>query len=290
MIDVSVGIMAHNEEKSISSLIRGIQKQKLTRFKIKEIIIISSSYDHTNMIINSIKDKRIHLIKEKKREGKAAAINKFLSTATSSLVILESADTVPEQGCYENLLLPLMDNKVGMTNGRPIPLGSQESGWDYVGKLIWKMHHSINLRYPKVGELIAFRRIIPKIDPTAVDEEAIASIFKSMGYKIAYSKDAIVKNHAPGSLKDFIAQRRRIFCGHLQLRKAAGKHGTVPTLRTISVMKVFIRCSNPWKIWSNMLALVAEATSRGLGYYDFLRRRDRTIWPMIQSTKDLGSS
>jgi cellulose synthase/poly-beta-1,6-N-acetylglucosamine synthase-like glycosyltransferase len=52
-----------------------------------------------------------------KRDGKASAINFFLRQNRADIIVMESADTLPEEYAINNLLRPFINSKVGMTGG-----------------------------------------------------------------------------------------------------------------------------------------------------------------------------
>ena len=53
-MDISVGIMAFNEEKNIGRLLKAILSQKLNQIKITEIIVVSDgSTDKTDEIVKN---------------------------------------------------------------------------------------------------------------------------------------------------------------------------------------------------------------------------------------------
>ena len=67
----------------------------------------------------------------------------------------------------------------------------------YSSHFLWSMHHTLALHSPKLGELVAFRRVVGAIPKdTAVDEAAIEAAVKRSGYAIRYAGDAIVFNAA----------------------------------------------------------------------------------------------
>ena len=122
--DVSVGIMAHNEAGNIARLLRAILRQNMGCCRLTETIVVASGCtDKTEEIVGDIikKDQRIRLMVQPRREGKASAINLFLSAASGDILILESGDTVPERDAFGRLLAPFVDPRTGMTGARPIP-------------------------------------------------------------------------------------------------------------------------------------------------------------------------
>ena len=78
---VSIGIFVYNEEKNIRNILNALLNQNLMRISISEIVVVSSgSTDQTDEIVKDLskRNKKIKLIVQKKREGKASAINLFL--------------------------------------------------------------------------------------------------------------------------------------------------------------------------------------------------------------------
>jgi len=286
-MNVTIGIMAYNEEKNIGKLLDAIISQKTKIARIKEIIVVSDgSTDSTNDIVlkKAKKNKKVKLIAHKRRRGKSVVINNFLKNVNKKpdAIILESADTLPAKGSIEKLC-SYLKRDIGMVGAHIIPLDKEDNFFGYVSNLIWKLHHEVALQKPKFGELIAFRNIIKRIPKTAVDEEEIASLIKKKGYKLLYAKNALVYNKGPDNLKDFLKQRRRIYAGHLCLKKTRGY--SVPTMGTFSVIKALKKVKNKKLIWA-FGAVCLEACARILGAYDYYFKKEKHfIWETVESGK-----
>jgi cellulose synthase/poly-beta-1,6-N-acetylglucosamine synthase-like glycosyltransferase len=217
----SVGVMAHNEEKNIALVLHALLLQSQKKVHIDEIIVISSgSTDKTNEIAQTIADKypKVKLIIQNERKGKSSAINLFLREAKNDLLVIESADTIPSKHAVEKLVNPLRNPLIGMTGGRPTPMDEKSTMVGFAVHLLWDMHHQLAKYSPKLGEMIAFRRVFKAIPPeSAVDEASIEALVKQAGLQCLYVADAIVYNRGPKTLCDFIKQRKRIAIGHLWL-------------------------------------------------------------------------
>ena len=293
-INTSVGICAHNEARNIGKLLHTLLKQKSNVVNIVQILVISCSTDATNEIVEKYKkrDSRIELVLQKKREGKASAVNLFLKKATGDVLVLESADTLPKNSTIEKLVEPFLDLNVGMTGGRPIPTNNRRKFMGIVSYLLWKLHHEISaadLENPKCGEIIAFRNIIKSIPyDTAVDEAWIEMATRKKGFSLRYVPNALVFNHGPESISDFLKQRRRIHSGHLQLKEQVDYE--VSTMKVSKILKVM-----PSLVGHNLKELVffvgavfLEVYGRFLGAYDFyIKKRNPYVWDMVASTKEV---
>ena len=287
-MDVSVGIMAFNEEKNIGRLLKALLSQELKKIRIKEIIVVSEgSIDKTDEIVRKFmkENKIVKLITENKRRGKALAINKFIKTSKSEIFILESADTLPEKGCIEKLCIPLLNKNVGICASHPIPLNKKDSFMGFTINLLWALHHRISLKNPKFGELIAFKKVINKIPTTAVDEEYIAMLIQKKGFLAKYVPDAVVFNKGPTTIRDFLVQRRRIYCGHLYLRRDSNY--AAQTINSIFIFKNLLKILElkpKYLIWTFGAGFL-ESYSRLLGKIDFYFNKNYNIWKIAETTK-----
>ena len=292
MLRISVGIMAYNEESNIGRLLESLLNQKLTSGNIVEIFVVASGCtDKTEEIVREFikQDNRITLLVQAKREGKASAINLFLTRAAGDIIILESADTVPETNTVEQLVAPFINPQIGMTGAHPIPVNSKKDFIGFTVHLMWELHHQIALTSPKLGELVAFRNIIKGIPiDTAVDEASIEALILEAGYKLHYAPEAIVYNKGPENIRDFIRQRRRIAAGHRYLCSA--HNYIVTTSSPKKILNTLFRYHS-WglrdTVWT-LGAISLEIIGRMLGYYDFcVRRENPFIWDIASTTKNL---
>jgi biofilm PGA synthesis N-glycosyltransferase PgaC len=290
MLSLSIGIMAYNEEANIGRLLDALLRQKLIHSRLREIFIVASGCtDRTEEIVQDFMsdDRRVKLLIQTQREGKASAINLFLSKASGDIFILESGDTVPKEDTLDKLVAPFEDPNIGMSGAHPIPVNSKNTFIGFTVHLMWSLHHEIALLTPKLGELVAFRNFVRKIPmDTAVDEASIEAIVREAGCGLCYVPSAIVINKGPENIRDFIKQRRRIAAGHKHLMREQDYE--VSTFDPKKIIRILIQ-QHSWNlrdtIWT-IGAIGLEILGRILGYYDFyIRRENPFIWDTASSTK-----
>ena len=283
--------MAYNEEANIAEALASILGQRLTEGKIAELIVVASGCeDGTCAIVADIagRDPRVRLIEQDRREGKASAVNQFLSEARSPLVVLVSADVLVKEGGLEALLRPFRDPSVGMVGGRPTPVNGEASFLGHAVHLQWRLHDRIAREEPKLGEIVAFRNVIPSIPlDTAVDELSIQALITQLGYQLRYEPQAVVYNRGPATVRDFLRQRRRIYAGHLRVREQ--QDYTAPTMSSWRVARA-LRGSGSFAtprvaLWTAG-TVGLEALARALGQYDVMRRHPAHVWEISGTTKD----
>jgi biofilm PGA synthesis N-glycosyltransferase PgaC len=289
-IGCSVGIMAYNEEANIADAIASVLGQELTSSHIAELIVVASGCDDgTVPIVTEIAggDPRVRLIEQPKREGKASAINLFLAAATSPVLLMVSADVLVEDGTIAVLLRHFEDPGVGMVGGHPIPVNRDSTFMGHAVHLQWRMHDRIARQTPKLGEIVAFRNVVPSIPTdTAVDEISIQALVEQFGYRLVYEPKAIVYNRGPTTVRDFLRQRRRIYAGHLRVAEQQGY--AAPTMDSSRVVRALAGSgafATPRALLWSVATVGLEATARGLGHYDVMRHRPQHVWEMCATTK-----
>lgn len=290
----SVGITAHNEEANIGQLLQAILRQALRSTILTEIIVvISGCTDNTEAVVRDYmtRDGRIRLLIQEKREGKASAMNVFIQEAEEDVLVLSSADLRPAPDTLEYLVSPFRDPEIGMTACRPQPVNDPSKFMGFAAHLLWNLHHEMNLRGFKAGEMIAFRRVFNRIPQhTAVDEASVEPLIRGQGYALRYVPQAIVYNKGPDTPADFLRQRRRIYAGHLELQQALGY--SVSTMSSSRVIGLLLRSLDwrPKRFFWTWGVVALEVTGRFLGWLDFKRQHNHTVWEVATTTKELEIS
>jgi biofilm PGA synthesis N-glycosyltransferase PgaC len=285
----SIGVMAYNEEGNIGQLLSSLVSQQTRRVKLTEIVVVASGCtDQTQAIVVpwTRSDSRIKLLVQTKREGKASAINHFLTYAQEGIVVLCSADLIPDKDAIEQLVGPFVDEELGISCSRPIPVNDPTTFMGFAAHMLWNLHHQINLVSFKAGEMIAFRKIFRRIPyDSVVDEASIEPVIRGQGYGACYVPTAIVYNKGPDTIRDFLTQRRRIYAGHLAVRHALGY--TVSTMSSWTALRFVLR-NMDWKpklfFWTWTVAGL-EAYGRILGRRDYKKQRNHRVWEIATTTK-----
>jgi glycosyltransferase involved in cell wall biosynthesis len=182
----AVGLMAYNEEANVAAALRSVLAQAGPHVRLHSVTVVASGC--TDATVPRARqaagsDPRVRVLEQARREGKATAITAFLDTVREAdLVALVGADTRLADGALEALLAPFDDSGVGMTGGRPVPVNARTTLLGRVVHVLWELHHEIALRDPKLGELVAFRRVFDAVPAdTAVDEAAIEAMIRRRG-------------------------------------------------------------------------------------------------------------
>lgn len=293
-IRYSVGVMAYNEEANIRRTLQAIMQQQSEKTCLAEIIVVASGCtDQTVPIVQELMQTEpcLKLIVQERREGKASAINLFLQHAISSVLVMVGADIIPEQDALEKLCRHFTDATVGMVGARPVPVNDQHTFVGHAVHLLWRLHDRVARHSPKLGEVVAFRNLVPRIPTdTAVDEISIEVLITKHGLNLVYEPVAIVYNKGPMTVRDFLTQRRRIHAGHLKVQSQAQYRAS--TMRIGPILREVLACapycmSTPQQVLWTLGTIGMEGIARMQGHYDVLRKRSHHVWQSVSSTKIL---
>lgn len=283
--------MAYNEQANVADALMSILGQQVSCGTIAELIVVASGCeDQTPAIVTEIarRDDRVRLVEQGRREGKASAINLFISQARADVLVMASADVVVADRSLDHLLAHFADPQVGMVGGRPTPVNNEATFLGHAVHLQWRLHDRIARESPKLGEMVAFRNVVPSIPlDTAVDEISIQALITQLGYRLVYEPRAVVYNRGPTTVRDFLRQRRRIYAGHLRVREQ--QEYAAPTMSAWRVMRALTGSgsfSTPRAaVWTTG-TVTLEALARALGAWDVAARRSRHVWEVCDTTKE----
>lgn len=291
-IKCSIGITAHNEEANIVQILQAMLNQRLHAVEITEIIVVASGCtDRTEDLVREFaaQELRIKLFTQKNREGKTSAINVFLSHAQEDICVLESGDTVPHEDAIENMVRMFADPAVGVTGAHKVPVNTPDHIVGFLSHLRLKMEHQLCLEIPRLGELIAFRKVFDHIPPdVAMDEAFVEALVIRRGLQVRYAPDAVVFNMGPETVSDFIKQRRRNHAGHLHLKDKYGYE-----VSSLSLPRLFkLAFEEVWgalRLIGVLIALaVLEGYARMLGWWDYhVHKRTHVVWDIAWTTKEV---
>lgn len=301
LLPVSIGVCVHNEAQNLSHFLDAAVAQAFPKnYTLLEIIIVASGCTDASIAIirkRRALDPRIRLLIERTRRGKVCGVNKILKQAQGAVIILISADTLPEEHGTSHLLAPFRDPRVGMTGARPVPVDDPDTFMGFVTHLQWELHHTLSLTHPKMGEMVAFRNpstllpnealIIPS--DTVHDEAYLEIFFRSRGYKVVYVPDAIVYNKGPETIHEFIRRRRNITAGFIQLWERYNyRPGTSVTIpQALSFIGMMVKRYPRYVHWV-VAGAILQHLAANLGSRDWARGvKDPHIWDITQSSKKL---
>ncbi|MDE1819335.1 MAG: glycosyltransferase [Euryarchaeota archaeon] len=233
--DLSGGVVACNEERTIRGAIVSLLAQELPRgFAWSDLWVVASGCtDRTVPIVEEIarQDPRVHLVVEHHRQGKSAAIRQVLARARGDRVVLLNGDARAEPGAIAALLRVTTDLAPPFgAMARPVP--PQGTGRLFEAlSLLWELHHELHLRLLGTARgthlsdelMLLSTRSLPALPPGTINDGSyLAASISRAGGALRYAPAAKVALSVPGNFRDHLVQRRRILFGHHQVAAAVG--------------------------------------------------------------------
>lgn len=114
MNKISIIIPAYNEEKTISEIIKKVQKVNIWSLEKEIIVVDNNSKDRTLKMAKTIPGIKVFIEKEK---GKGAAVKKGFKEATGDIFLIQDADLEYDPEDLPVVVKPILDGKTEMTNG-----------------------------------------------------------------------------------------------------------------------------------------------------------------------------
>ena len=110
MIKISILIPVYNEEATIISLLKSVQKEigKIRTVTFEIIVIDDYSRDNTSKLLRGNEILFNHMISLEKNQGKGGAILRGLEKAKGNYILFQDADMEYDPSEYEKLLEPVI--------------------------------------------------------------------------------------------------------------------------------------------------------------------------------------
>lgn len=295
---IAVGIPAYNESANIVNLIQSIMSQVREGYYIKEIIINSDgSEDNTIQLVNDFAklDKRIRIINNKERKGKAHRLNEIYKIHESDFLLTLDADIMLGRTDVISKMVKTFKDKdalVSAANFVPIKshkfigqiMYSNNILWNYTRESLNNGDHIANL-YGGASMLRKdFSKTISYPEKITCDEEFLYIKAKEKnGFRFA--KDAIILFKAPESIKEILLQGNRFYNERKMLidifgEKILSLHDIPIKIKMNAIFKTLL--SGEFLI---LIAILMNVFLRVIPFEDDLNKNG--MWKMAQSTKTL---
>jgi cellulose synthase/poly-beta-1,6-N-acetylglucosamine synthase-like glycosyltransferase len=304
-LKLSMIVCAYNEEKSIGPLLENLMQQDVPPevFDREIIVVASGCTDSTEAVVReqAKTNRKITLICEPERSGKAAALNKAFGASSGDYIALVPADVFPAENALFNLLVPFRDRDVSAVSGRPMqnPKKVPKGFSGYLANMTYRLWARLMSKLNDKGEMahcsgefMAIRSDVKTDVPCdcAADDSYIAIAAKRKGH-IKFASKAVCYNLMPSNVADYINQRRRWLYGHFQTKQMTGEYPTVLDTIILSRPSVALQvlkeevAEQPKAAGYLTCAIVVEAIIYSLSMLDRLLSRRYGVWPVIKSTK-----
>jgi len=218
-LDVTLIIVAHNEEKVIEKKILNSLNLDFTKRNLKIIVASDYSTDKTNDIVLSYADRGIKLVKTANRLGRANAHNEALKFADSSIIAYSDANTMWKKDALSNLVKNFKNPKIGYVTGKLVYTNAGETNSTSSEGLYWRIELFLRQLESSLGSITAGNGAIYAIRKECAHEIDIlyshdisypAEVVKR-GYSSKYDSTAIAEEKAGETSNEEFKRKVRMF-------------------------------------------------------------------------------
>ena len=298
---ITVGICATTEFENTICLVSEILDLSDVRMNLREILVATPNQHLAKEL--ALRDPRVVVLLEERREGKVSALNKIIQRASGDILVLACADIRIARNAIPRLVKDLtnhpewgaVDSTVELVNGDKFLM-------DRVSNLVWETNNATldeldtQDRLGQItGNLVAVRReLIEKLPDVINDDAYVALRIHEQGFKVKRASGAQIWIGGPRTPADYLFQRSRVLQGHLELIQRFGKLPTTFEFQILPNPRRYLRLlvRTVAKLGHSyipplILAGLLEFLSFQIAIFSSLTRRGRKPWRIVESTKKI---
>jgi len=268
---VTVCIPAYNVAPWIGTKLDSLTAQDYPPQRVDILVVSDGSTDETDEIVRAraARDPRVRLLRQERRSGKPAALNRMREEARGEVLVLTDARQPIGADAIRALVRRLAAPEVGCVSGNLVLEGGAGSGvyWRYEN-WIRQQEASFRSLVGVTGPLYAIRRRDLPVLPTDVilDDVWIPMSLRRRRRVIVFAPDAIASDQAFSDEREF-GRKARTLAGNYQI--FARMPQLLLPLANPSWFETFshkiLRLLCPWLLvilWVTSLALVVQPATR----------------------------
>lgn len=283
-MDISVAILAFNEESSIGGLLEMVRTAPTGDHVLAEVIVFDDgSTDATADIVAaaSQRDSRVRLLRSARRVGTTAGMAALAGAAAGEAIVRLDADTTPDACAIERLA-------DAIARGASIAVGANEPvlgrrtvssiSAAFATSVVERLKATGYAEYYAIGRLVAYRTEALRqleFSPHIINEDHYAAIqIVRNGGTAAFEPAARCRFRVPLTFSDYWSQSRRMLEGERQLERIGIRRAP---LHAVLAALVSSACARPLGALCWVFAYCASSA----------RRPPATTqpWPISGSTK-----
>lgn len=227
---VSIVIVACNEESRIEGKIKNCLASDYSKDKLQLIVVSDGSTDKTNDIVSAYAnlDSRVSLIKNIEQRGKSACLNDGVAKADSDYVVFCDTRQELDGSAISELMQYFADDDVGAVSGEMFFRDDSVEGYSEGLDFYWKYEKFIRKAESNcrsvvgvTGALYAIKKVYYEPLPQGVilDDVMIPMNIVRQDKRVAYCSSARIYDFPSKDISSEEKRKRRTISGNYQLLK-----------------------------------------------------------------------
>ena len=225
--DVTVVVIAHNEEAGIDRRLRNLLNSDYPRNHLEIIVACDGATDTTAARAEAYSGRGVRTIEFVRRQGKSAVLNRVVPMAQGEIVVLADVRQRFARNTICNLVADFSDPEVGAVSGELKLLrgdehcqtaGGSNAYWRYE-KFIRYSEALVDSSVGATGAVYAIRRALFRPIPpsTILDDVMIPMEIARQGYRVLFEPRAVAYDRLPASARSESIRKARTIGGTFQL-------------------------------------------------------------------------
>jgi len=216
---VSVLIAAHNEARDIGWKLAQTLAWDYPKDKLEVLVGSDASSDGTDQVISSISDSRLTFLRNQKRAGKNATLNRLARLAHGEIFFFTDANTHIEPRCLKTMIRHFADPRVGCVTGmEQNPSNTQGSSISTGTNAYLEYESLLDKLESRLGSVLVCdgsvyclrRNLFTDLDPDLANDLEHPVRAGRAGAAILYEPEARSFEYCTSSAREEFARRRRI--------------------------------------------------------------------------------
>jgi len=220
---VTIGIPAHNEEKSLPVFLDSLISQDISSFLLEKVVIACDGCtDRTSAVAAAYKKHipGLKVINDGRRLGQIGRLNQMFSACKSDIFVTFDADTIlGHKRVLSQMVAPFRNLRVGAVSGGDTPYSPSTPVerlaaakirlWFHTRKNINggdSVHNLHGCAFALRGEMCRSLHIPPRV---IANDAYVYFTIKKHGFNLRFVPEAVVYYRLPSGLMDFLAQTAR---------------------------------------------------------------------------------
>lgn len=221
--DVSLVIVAFNEEDVIGEKLANTRSLDYPRERLEVVVVADGSDDRTPELAREVEGTRV--LFEPERRGKLAAMNRAFEATSGDVLVFSDANNRYSANALRALVAPFADRSVGVVTGRKAIDDGQGRPLDRAEGLYWRYESKIKEWESAAGsvtgvagEALAFRREAYRSPrPGTMNDDFVQAFLAALdGWRVVYAPEAVSLERASATLADEATRRSRLVTGRWQ--------------------------------------------------------------------------
>ncbi|WP_054026166.1 glycosyltransferase family 2 protein [Bacillus sp. FJAT-28004] len=239
--NVTVMVVAHNEEKVIFKKLQNLLSLNYPKEKIDILVASDNSTDRTNEIvikfIQEHPDREIRLCEIKARKGKTNAQNEAQKTVTTEYLVMTDANSIMDKESIKELMSAFTSDDIAYVSGRLSLINQASSDVSNAEASYWDSDVALREIEGRIqtitagnGALYACRtKDYYDFNPIQCHDSAMPSLYALQGKRAIANHDAIAYEKAGEVIEDEFGRKVR-------MNRNLLKH-ILPDLRILNIYK-----------------------------------------------------